>query len=63
MADRDMEPRLPRGPVQGLVDLSELMAGRPKGMSTFLRGLVIGAFVGAALAGSAIVRRQRRDKG
>ena len=56
-------PRLPRGPLQGLQDLSQAV-GRPPQMSTFLRGLVVGAFVGAAIAGSAIWRRRaNRDGG
>lgn len=29
-------------------------------LATFLRGLVVGAFVGAAIAGSAVWRRIRR---
>ena len=55
------QPTLPRGPLQGLQDLSAQLSGQPKGMSTFLRGLVVGAFVGAAIAGSAILRR-RKDR-
>ena len=55
------EPTLPRGPLQGLQDLSKQLSGQPKGMSTFFRGLVVGAFVGAAIAGSAILRR-RKDR-
>lgn len=52
------EPTTPRGPLQGLQELSQLMTGKPPQMSTFLRGLVFGAFVGAAIAGSAILRRR-----
>lgn len=55
------EPILPRGPLQGLQDLAKQLSGQPTGMSRFLRGLVFGAFVGAAIAGSAILRR-RRDR-
>ncbi|MBM4407599.1 MAG: hypothetical protein FJ038_03145 [Chloroflexi bacterium] len=55
------DPIVPRGPLQGLQDLSEQLLGQPKGMSTFLRGLVVGAFVGATIAGSALLRR-RRDR-
>jgi hypothetical protein len=51
-------PTTPRGPLQGLQDLSQLMTGKQPRMSTFLRGLVFGAFVGAAIAGSAILRRR-----
>ena len=62
MARSGLEPRLPRGPLQGLHELSQLVGGRPPRMSTFLRGLVLGAFVGAAIAGSAIWRRRRGDE-
>lgn len=52
-----------RGPLQGLGDLSEFVADHPLRPSTFVRGLTIGALVGAAIAGSAIWRRWlRRDK-
>ena len=54
------EPEPPRGPLQGLQDLSQLLQGRPEGTGTFLRAMVLGAFVGAAVAGSAIWRRRRR---
>ena len=56
------EPVTPtmRGPLQGLQDLSQILGSRsPKGGS-FIRGLTIGALVGAAIAGSAIWRRWRR---
>ena len=56
------EPEPPRGPLQGLQDLQQLLQGRPEGTGTFLRAMVIGAFVGAAVAGSAIWRRRNRDK-
>jgi hypothetical protein len=49
-----------RGPLQGLEDLSEFVAEHPVRTSAFLRGLTIGALVGAAIAGSAIWRRWRR---
>lgn len=63
MPDDDPDlPDLPRGPLQGLQDLSQLLQGRPEGTGTFLRALVLGAFVGAAVAGSAIWRRRNRDK-
>jgi hypothetical protein len=52
-----------RGPLQGLADLSELMAGESMGSRRFLRGLAIGAMVGAAIAGSTIWNRRRRRKG
>jgi hypothetical protein len=55
------DPDTPRGPIQGLQDLAKSMGGDPSQpqMSTFLRGLVLGAFVGAAVAGSTIWRRRR----
>ena len=46
-----------RGPLQGLADVSDLLGAHPPHVGTFLRGLTIGALVGAALAGSAIWRR------
>lgn len=51
-----------RGPLQGLQDLSEIVAEHPPRMGAFVRGLTIGALVGAAIAGSAIWRRWRRGK-
>ena len=62
MAESD--PDTPRGPLQGLSDLAKSIGGDPSQpqMSTFLRGRVVGAFVGAAVAGSAIWRRRNRDK-
>jgi hypothetical protein len=48
-----------RGPLQGLEDLSEFVAEHPVHTGAFLRGLTIGALVGAAIAGSAIWRRLR----
>ena len=54
------EPTLPRGPLQGLQDLSQMLQGRPEGTGRFMRGLVLGAFVGAAIAGSAVWRRRNR---
>jgi hypothetical protein len=48
-----------RGPVQGLADLAELFEDRPAS-ATFIRGVVVGALVGAAIAGSAIWQRRRR---
>ncbi len=51
-----------RGPLQGLQDLSEIVAEHPPRVGAFVRGLTIGALVGAAIAGSAIWRRWRRGK-
>lgn len=56
------DPTTPRGPLQGLQDISQLMTGKQPQMSTFLRGLVFGAFVGAAIAGSAILRRRAKGE-
>ncbi len=55
-------PLLPRGPLQGLQDLSQMLQGRQPGMGRFRRGIVLGAFVGAAVAGSAIWRRRQSRK-
>jgi hypothetical protein len=52
----------PRGPLQGLADLNEIVTGHKPDMSTFLRGLVVGAFVGAAIAGSTVLRRWRQSR-
>ena len=57
-------PPLPaRGPLQGLQDLSQILSDHPVHTRSFLRGLTIGALVGAAIAGSAIWRRWRRGGG
>lgn len=55
-------PSTPRGPVQGLADVAELLGGRTERTGSFARGLVIGALVGAAIAGSAIWQRRRRPE-
>jgi hypothetical protein len=60
LLDPDKAPPPIRGPLQGLEDLSEFVAEHPVRTSAFLRGLTIGALVGAAIAGSAIWRRWRR---
>ena len=52
---------LQRGPLQGLKDLADLLAEEQPKMGTFLRGLTIGALVGAAIAGSTIWQRRRRE--
>jgi hypothetical protein len=52
-------PMPPRGPLQGLADLNDQIAGaRRPDASAFVRGLVVGALVGAAIAGSTILRRR-----
>ena len=60
--DPDQEPPPIRGPLQGLEDLSEFVAEHPLTTGAFLRGLTIGALVGAAVAGSAIWRRWSRGR-
>ena len=42
----------------GLVDLVELLGGESDRSRRFLGGLIAGALVGAALAGSALLRRR-----
>ena len=59
--DDDGAPPPVRGPLQGLQDLAEYIGEHPVHTGTFLRGLTIGALVGAAIAGSAIWRRWRRE--
>jgi hypothetical protein len=48
-----------RAPVQGLADLAELLRGESSDSKRFLRGLALGALVGAAIAGSTIWRRRK----
>jgi len=52
----------PRSPIQGLTDLSELLEHEQPRIAKFLRGLAIGALVGAAIAGSTIWQRRRRQQ-
>jgi hypothetical protein len=42
----------------GLAELMELLGGESEGSRRFLGGLIAGALVGAALAGSAFLRRR-----
>ena len=51
-----------RRPLQGLAELSELLGGESHDSRRFLRGLALGALVGAAIAGSTIWQRRRRDR-
>ncbi|HET7728117.1 MAG TPA: hypothetical protein VFK54_12415 [Candidatus Limnocylindrales bacterium] len=64
MSARDPEPPPYRGPLQGLGELAELLGGDTPGSRRFLRGLALGALVGAAIAGSRIwARRNHREPG
>lgn len=66
--DRDSGRAAPAGdrrvigprPLGGLADLAELLGGESPRSRRFLRGLVIGGLVGAALAGSSLLGRRRR---
>lgn len=61
MADDDRIPPQPRPtgprPLGGLADLAELLRGDTDRSKRFLGGLVVGALVGAALAGGSLLRR------
>jgi len=58
MSVGDPGPRPYRGPLQGLAELAELMGGESPASRRFLRGLALGALVGAAIAGSRIWARR-----
>jgi len=60
MGDPERPTPLPRGPLQGLADLNEVVSEHQAEIPTFVRGLIVGAFVGAAIAGSRLFRRWRR---
>ena len=66
VASRDPGESAASVPVQGprplgaLADLAELLAGETPASRRFLRGLLAGALVGAAVAGSSLLRRRRR---
>lgn len=53
---------LPPRPLGGLGDLAELLGGDSERSKKFLGGLAVGALVGAALAGAALVRRRTTDE-
>lgn len=50
-----------RGPAAGIRSIVELVTTEQPRTSTFLRGLTIGALVGAAIAGSTIWGRRRKS--
>lgn len=54
---RPLGPR----PLGGLADLAELLGGETPRSRRFLQGLVAGALVGAAIAGSSLLRRRRKE--
>ena len=54
------DPRPAEGrPIGSLADISELLAGDTNRSKRFLGGLIAGALVGAAVAGSTLLRRRR----
>lgn len=57
-----MPPAGPR-PLGALADLAELLAGESPRSRRFLGGVIVGALVGAAVAGSALLRVGRRRGG
>jgi len=56
----DRRVALPTGPIPlgGLADLAELLGGESARSRKFLGGLVIGALVGAAVAGGSFLRHR-----
>ena len=52
---RSTSPR----PLGGLGDLAELLGGDSDRSKRFLGGIAVGAMVGAAIAGAALMRRRR----
>ena len=66
MARQDRDPDRPviagPRPLGGLADLADLLAGDTPRSKRFLGGLVVGALVGAAIAGSSLLRRRQGPK-
>ena len=58
--DQRPVPSRPTGPrpLGGLGDLAELLGGDSDRSKKFLGGIAVGAMVGAAIAGAALVRRR-----
>ena len=46
-------------PMGSLADLSDLLGGDSNRSRQFLGGIVVGALVGAAIAGTSLLRRRR----
>ena len=64
MTVADERPRVPTRatgprPLGGLGDLAELLGGDSERSRRFLGGIAVGAIVGAAVAGAALMRRRR----
>jgi hypothetical protein len=57
--DRPARPTGPR-PLGSVADLAELLGGESPSSRRFLGGVVVGALVGAAIAGSTVLRGRRR---
>jgi hypothetical protein len=60
MSGRGREARIAGEPPMqgGLAELMELLGGESEGSRRFIGGLIAGALVGAALAGTALLRRR-----
>jgi hypothetical protein len=62
MADRPSDVQPPTNgprPLGSLADLSELLGGDTHRSRRFLGGVIVGALVGAAIAGTTMLRRRR----
>lgn len=60
--DGEREPVAYRSPLQNLADLSNLIGREQPRLASFVRGALVGALVGAAIAGSSLWRRRRRRR-